>query len=201
MLCSTVVIPGCGTSESHSTPRSSTHHLQYMSNPNPSSYPNQFNVSAVLFRATTSMDTHTLGYASHVHLPRLQQQTLPGRPRWQVVVLVRPARRSTLCFNPGKGFFCFLGSRNIEVVRVVRCTVDNLTCMEDPRPNHETTFNATTFDESKRVVQAWTGRENLDDYYERPQLTTYLCIVVTPYARKVSISQEVAGYLTSVPDQ
>jgi hypothetical protein len=89
------------------------------------------------------------------------------------------------------------------MVGIIGCAIDNLTCVETPRANHESTLDAGAFNEAKRVMQAWAEKKikDLRSAAKDVNRSTYLCIVVTPYARKVSISHEVAGYFTDVLSQ
>lgn len=72
-------------------------------------------------------------------------------------------------------------------------TIYDVTNLEDAWAYKVATLDARAFPEATNVVRAGAVERQVSQNREKLGSIVYLCKVVTPYARKVSISHERAG--------
>lgn len=102
--------------------------------------------------------TYTFRYAEHGQITgaRSQEQPLPRSSRWEVVVLVRIARRAALSLDTNQRSVRFFHGRDVLVVFVRAGAVDDLADLEDTRADLLATLDTEAFPEASHVVCART---------------------------------------------
>jgi hypothetical protein len=75
-------------------------------------------------------------------------------PRRQIVVLVGEASGATFNFDSKKRGICFAHVNNVFMNDLLARPVDDIADVEDPRSNHLSPFDSTTFNETINVIRA-----------------------------------------------
>lgn len=82
----------------------------------------------------------------------MQDKTI-GVPRWDVVVLIREAGRTTLYFNAGKCLFRFLQIIDVLVPGDLPRTINDITSVEQPWTYPFSSFNQATLNEAVSIIE------------------------------------------------
>ena len=81
------------------------------------------------------------------------------------------------------------------------CPINDISNLEDAGSDGLTTFDPEPLPEASDVISTRATEDRISVREMRESRQTYLCSVVTPYAKNVSSSQERAGWNVAKPFQ